>query len=110
MTKRLIGAVALLAIVWHPVSATAQERALEAAGAVAVTAVGFVAGGFIASTVFASTTATVIGAAIGGGLAYSWYGSSGSSAYDRPLPRRSALDRPPSFAELVGLQMAAAKR
>jgi hypothetical protein len=82
-----IVAVPLLALGWASAPASADEFANALA-----TAVGVVAGGVVASTVVAGTTATIVGAAIGGGIACWWYADAGGS-YE-PLPRKTTLQSP----------------
>lgn len=111
MRSRIIGVAALLAATWMtPVPASAQQASSGELGTIVATVVGVVAGGIIGSTVAAGTTATVIGAALGGGIACWWYDDSLFN-YE-PLPRKAALRVPPSDKPgmVPGLQLVAIRR
>lgn len=110
MKRLAIAAVPLLAVSWAPSSVSAEPF-----GTIVATAAGVVAGGVIGSAVAAGTTATLVGAAIGGGIACWWYdGSDGGSI--EALPRKSAVRTAPAGAPGVvlisapELQVVATKR
>jgi len=97
-----MAAVPLLAVSWAPASASAEQF-----GTIVATAAGVVAGGVIGSAFVAGTTATIVGAAIGGGIACWWYdGGDGGSI--EVLPRKSAMQTAPESSPQRGVVLIAA--
>ena len=89
MKRLMIVALPLMAASAMPAPASAEQAAT-----IVATAAGVVIGGVLASTIVAGTTATIVGSAIGGGIACWWY--DGDTLGIEALPRKSAMRTGPA--------------
>lgn len=102
MRRLILAAVPLLAVGGAPSPASAEQL-----GTVLATAAGVIAGGVIGSAVAAGTTATIVGAAIGGGIACWWYDGPDTSGIE-VLPRKTAAKTVPASSPAGGAILIAA--